>query len=99
MSVTVEMWVHGQRERIDTALWQFEESIAGAVKTGDSWLGDPDEQGLVQGWFNVEVEDAGDESGGCEAVRRALGSLVGTEGVLFGGPCIPEVDTPERDTE
>ena len=97
MSVTVEMWVHGQRERIDTALWQFEESIGGAVKTGDRWLGNPDDQGLVQGWFKVEVDDATDESGGCGAVRRALAGLDGTEGVVFGGPCLPGVDTPERE--
>ncbi len=97
MSVTVEMWVRGHRERIDTALWQFEESIAGSVKTGDRWLGNPDDEGLVEGWFNVEVDEATDESGGCATVRRALATLEGTEGVIFGGLCLPEVETPERE--
>jgi hypothetical protein len=95
MSVMVEMWVRGHRERIDTALWKFEESLAGAVRTGDRWLGNPDDQGLVQGWFKVEITDVNNESAACEAIRRALTSA--DEGVVFGGPCLPEIEVPERE--
>lgn len=95
MSVTVEMWVRGHRERIDTALWQLEESLTGAVRTGDRWLGNPDDQGLVQGWFKVEITDVSEESAACKAIRRALAST--DEGVVFGGPCLPELEVPERE--
>ncbi len=96
MSVTVEMWVRGKRERIDTALWQLEEAVTGAVRITDKWLGDPDDQGLVDGWFSVELSNLEETSAGCEAVRTALATIDGREDLLFGGPCFPETEAPER---
>ncbi len=63
MSVTGEMWVRGHRERIDTALWQFEESLAGSVKTGDRCLGNPDFEGHAASWYNSANDEAAVEPG------------------------------------